>query len=98
MPSEPQIRRALRSWVLAKASGLDAAGLTDQTPLFANRHLRSVHLPELLLLLERLSGVPIEVDDLQPGDFSDIDTLVRRFGQPAPAAAPVGAGPDEQRA
>ena len=72
------------------------AGLTDQTPLFANRCLRSVHLPELLL--QRLSGVPIEVDDLQPGDFRDIDTLVRRFGHPEPAATPVGAGPDEPRA
>jgi len=39
-----------------------------------------VHLPELLLLLERLRGEPIDVEDLRPGDFRDIDTLVLRFG------------------
>jgi len=45
----------------------------------ALRSLRSLHLPELLLFIERLAGVPIEVDDLRAGDFRDIDTLVLRF-------------------
>ena len=80
MHFEQEIRAALRSWVLAKASGLDSARLTDTTPLFEERRLRSVHLPELLLLLERLRGEPIDVEDLRPGDFRDIDTLVLRFG------------------
>jgi hypothetical protein len=60
--------------------------LNDQTPLLANGWLRSVHLPELLLLLERLRGTPVDVEELRPGDFRDIDTLVSRFG-PGPAAA-----------
>jgi hypothetical protein len=75
------MRSELRSFVLAKARGpLEAAALTDQTPLLADGWLRSVHLPELLLLLERLRGAPIQVEDLQPGDFRDIETLVARFG------------------
>src|ERR1700727_2756669 len=57
----------------------DDGALTDSTPLFEERRLRSLHLPELLLLLERLRGEPIDVDDLRPGDFRDIDTLVSRF-------------------
>ncbi len=80
MRSEREIRAVLRSWVLTKANGLDSAGLTDTTPLFEERRLRSVHLPELLLLLERLRGEPIDVEDLRPGHFRDIDTLVLRFG------------------
>jgi hypothetical protein len=79
MRSEPEIREALRSWVLSKARNLDSSALTDKTPLFEERQLRSLHLPELLLLLERLRGEPIDVDDLRPGDFRDIDTLVLRF-------------------
>jgi hypothetical protein len=79
MRSEQQIREALRCWVLDKAKNLDGSVLTDKTPLFEERYLRSVHLPELLLFIERLAGVPIEVDDLRPGDFRDIDTLVLRF-------------------
>lgn len=79
MRSEREIRAALRSWVLDKAKNLDCHVLTDQTPLFEERYLRSLHLPELLLLIERLRSAPIEVDDLRPGDFRDIDTLVLRF-------------------
>jgi hypothetical protein len=81
---EAQIRQTLRSWVLSKAKSPDDgppghATLTDTTPLFEERRLRSLHLPELLLLLERLRGEPIDVDDLRSGDFRDIDTLVSRF-------------------
>lgn len=80
MLSDQEIRKLLRSWVLTKAPGLSADGLTDRTPLFEERHLRSVHLPELLMLLERLRAAPIEVEDLRPGDFRDIHTMVDRFG------------------
>ena len=78
MRSEAQVRETLRSWVLEKGTP-DQGALTDTTPLFEERRLRSLHLPELLLLLERLRGGPIDVDDLQSGDFRDIDTLVSRF-------------------
>ncbi|MGW7003313.1 hypothetical protein ACWGCW_10895 [Streptomyces sp. NPDC054933] len=80
MRSEQEIRDSLRSWVLAKAADRDGAAITDQTALFEERYLRSVHLPELLLLLERLRGAPIDVEDLNPGDFRDIDSMVLRFG------------------
>ena len=79
MRSEQEIREALRSWVLSKARNFDGSTLTDSTPLFEERQLTSLHVPELLLFLERLRGGPIDVDDLRPGDFRDIDTLVLRF-------------------
>lgn len=74
-----KMRLALRDWVLGKAKDLDPTALTDQTQLLAERHVRSIHIPELLLLLERLRGAPIDVEALQPDDFRDIDTLVARF-------------------
>jgi hypothetical protein len=77
MRTEPEVRAQLRGWILSKAGELDPAALTDSTPLFANRILRSLHLPELLLLLERLRGEPIDVEDLRPEDFRDLDALVR---------------------
>ncbi len=80
MRSEQEIREILRSWVLTKAKDRGSAALTDTTPLFEERRLRSLHVPELLLLLERLRGAPIDVEDLRPGDLRDIDTLVLRFG------------------
>jgi hypothetical protein len=79
MRSEPEVRAALRAWVRAKAKGLDVA---DDTPLFEQRVLRSVHVPELLLLLERLSGAPIDVERLGPGDLHSIDVMLQRLGAP----------------
>jgi hypothetical protein len=71
------MRTELRAWVRGKARGME---VTDGTPLFEQRILRSVHLPELLLLLERLRGAPIDLERLWPGDFHSIDVMVRRFG------------------
>ncbi len=81
MPSNDpaQMRAQLRTWVLGKAKDLPADELTDQTPLFEQRYLRSIHIPELLLFLERISGVEVDVEDLRPNDFRDIDTLIERF-------------------
>jgi hypothetical protein len=76
MLSEPDFRAELRAWVNEK-TGVE---VTDHSRIFADRTLRSVHIPELLLVMERLRGAPIDVEQLRPTDFSDIDTLVTRFG------------------
>jgi hypothetical protein len=76
MLSEPDFRAELRAWVNEK-TGVE---VTDHSQIFADRTLRSVHIPELLLVMERLRGAPIDVEQLRPTDFSDIDTLVTRFG------------------
>jgi hypothetical protein len=80
MLSESETGRALREWILSKAKDLDPAALTDTTPLLEQRYLRSLHVPELLLFLERLRGEPIDVEQLEAGDFRDINTLVAKFG------------------
>jgi hypothetical protein len=75
MRSEQEFRGELRAWAAAKAG----VPVTDRQQIFSERTLRSVHIPELLLLMERLRGAPIDVEALRPGDFRDIDTLVARF-------------------
>jgi hypothetical protein len=69
----------LRQWIAAKAKALPPQGLTDDLPLLEGRHLTSLHIPELVLLLERLRGRPIDVERLQAGDFRDIRTIAARF-------------------
>jgi hypothetical protein len=69
----------LREWVRGKARDLPPEGLTDDTPLLEGRHLTSLHIPELLLLVERLRQEPVDIDRLQPGDFHSIATIAARF-------------------
>jgi hypothetical protein len=76
MRTETEIRAALRAFVQRHSRGVP---ITDQTPLFSQRVLRSVHLPELILILERLRGEPIDVEHLRQGDFDSIDAIVNRF-------------------
>jgi hypothetical protein len=72
-------RAALREWILGKNKDIDPGELSDRTRIFETRYLRSVHLPELILLIERLRGAPLDVEDLVSGDFRDIDTIVAQF-------------------
>ena len=69
----------LRAWIGERVRGIDPGELTDTTPLFEERYLTSPHVPELLLLLERLRGDFIDIESLQPGDFRDIETIASRF-------------------
>jgi hypothetical protein len=78
MSSETEIDQ-LRAWIAGKARDLPPQGLTDDLPLLAGRHLTSMHIPELILLLERLRGQEIEIDRLQGGDFQDINTIRAKF-------------------
>ncbi|GIF96700.1 hypothetical protein [Catellatospora citrea] len=81
MRSETEIRAQLRAFVQRHAGGV---AVTDDTALFTLRVLRSVHLPELIILLERLRGAPIDVEQLRIGDFDGIDAMMARFGAGQP--------------
>ncbi|MEV0186144.1 hypothetical protein AB0I54_43990 [Streptomyces sp. NPDC050625] len=71
--------KQLRSWITAKARDLPPGGLTDDLPLLAGRHLTSLHIPELILLLEGLRRQPIDVEGLTAGDFKDVTTIAAKF-------------------
>jgi hypothetical protein len=86
MSSEtPDQIEQLRAWVSARASDLPPGGLTDDLPLLAGRHLTSLHIPELILFLERLRRQPIDVEALGAGDFRDVATIAARFLDVQPA-------------
>jgi len=73
------LTRELRNWVLANAKNLREDTLTDTTALFEQRHITSIQVPDLLLLIESLRGKPIDLSGLQPGDLKDIYTIKTRF-------------------
>jgi hypothetical protein len=81
MRSEPEFRAAVRAFVAHHTDDLSIdEAIGDGTPLFTLRILRSIHLPELIILLERLRGAPIDVERLAHGDFASIEVIVQRFG------------------
>lgn len=74
-------RAALRAWVRAKAHA-DAAPAGDDldgVALFQRRLLTSLHLPELILLIERLRGAPVDVGSMGAEHVASIDAIVAEF-------------------
>jgi acyl carrier protein len=69
---------ALRSWVASK-SGRPAGEQLDGAGLFQDGLLNSLDLIELIMLIERLSGNPVDVDSLTAEDVSTIDAIAGRF-------------------
>ena len=79
MTSEEEIRQSLRDWIARKNGKIRPEDLNDQTPIIEQRIISSLQVMDLIFYLEQLSGKPIEVDDLKPGVFRDIDSIYRNF-------------------
>ncbi len=77
--NEGRIKQSLRDWVAARASHLPDGGIQDDTPLLAQRVVSSLHVMDMVLLIEELTGRPVNVDQLSPGVFRDIDSIFRSF-------------------
>ena len=79
MRTEEEIRRSLRDWIAKTNGKVRPEDLSDQTPIIEQRIISSLQVMDLIFFLEQLSGRSIEVDDLKPGVFRDIDTIYQSF-------------------
>lgn len=79
MNTEAEIRQTLREWVSQKNSTMAPTDLSDTTPLIEQRLISSLHILELILLLEQLRQRPIDVAQLKPGVFRDVNTIYQQF-------------------
>jgi len=77
-------RAALRDWVLAKAEDAATIDDLDSVALFDQRLLTSLHLPELILTIERLCGDAVDAASLTAEDVASIDAVADRFFGPEP--------------
>ena len=84
MRTEAEIRAALRDWVVRVSGKIKHEELNDETPLIEERIITSLQIMDLILFLEKLSGQPVEVEQLKAGAFRNIDTLYRNFFQAKP--------------
>jgi len=82
---EPEIRAALRDWVVRTNGQVSPADVRDDTPILERRIVKSLDLMDLILFLEELRGRPIDVEALKPGVFRSIDAIWTNFFDGAPA-------------
>lgn len=78
-PQPGDVRAILRDWILAATPESDATRLTDTTPIIEDRYLTSLQITDLILFIEDLRGMAVEIDELTPGAFRDIETIHRAF-------------------
>jgi len=79
MRTEEEIRQSLRDWIIKTSGKILPEELTDETPIIERRIISSLQVMDLILFLERLSNKAIEVDDLKPGVFQNIDSIYKNF-------------------
>jgi acyl carrier protein len=79
LSEERRIREALRSWVVGTSGRIGADQLRDDTTIFSEAVLESVHVMELILLIEELSRREIDVEKLKVGVFRNVDAIVANF-------------------
>ena len=72
-------RDALRQWIAGVSDKTTLESLADDTPLFRNGILKSVQVSDLILYIEELAGRAVDVEQIKPGVFRDIDTIYRSF-------------------
>ena len=72
-------KQALRDWVVKKSGKVRPDQLRDDTPIIEQRIITSLQVMDLLLFIESLTGRPVDVDQLPPGAFRDIDTIHKHF-------------------
>lgn len=79
MKTESEFRESLRSWILKKNGKIQADDLRDDTPIIEQRIITSLQLMDLILELEKMTGNPVEVEELKPGVFKNIDSICKNF-------------------
>lgn len=80
MKSEAEIKQTLRDWII-KANGgkIQPGQLRDDTPIIEERIITSLQIMDLILQLERITGNPLDVEQLKPGVFKNIDSIYKNF-------------------
>ncbi len=73
------IKTRLKDWVAAKSGKIGASEIEDDTPIMERRILSSPQIMDFILFLEDLTGHPVDVQNLKPGSFRDINSIVKAF-------------------
>lgn len=80
--TEAEVKAALSEWILKKASGKVAA-ISEDTLLLEQKILSSLHIMDLVLYIEKISGRKTSLAALKPESFKTLATIYKAFfGEP----------------
>jgi acyl carrier protein len=78
--SESETRDKLRGWILQRSKKkITASDLDDETPIVDSGLLSSLDIAEFVLFIESLRGDEVDVDDLEPEVFANINSVYEAF-------------------
>ncbi|MFL5815616.1 MAG: hypothetical protein ACJ763_18745 [Bdellovibrionia bacterium] len=79
MKTESEIKTEIREWVLKTNKKITAAELTDDMHLIEKRIISSLHIMELILLIEKIKASRFDLKAIKPGAFNSIDSIYKSF-------------------
>jgi acyl carrier protein len=77
--SELEAKTALKQWVAKMSGKISADELDDDTPIIEQRYITSLQVMDLILQIEKMTGRPVDVEQLKPGTFKNIGTIYANF-------------------
>jgi len=79
MRSESELKQILKDWILAKNNKIKAEDLNYDTAIIETRIISSLQIMDLILELEKLTGRPLDVEQMKPGVFASINSIYDNF-------------------
>jgi acyl carrier protein len=79
MKTETDIKSQLREWISSASKKADKVAITDDTPIIEQRIITSLQVMDLILYIEQLTDASIDVEDLKPGVFKDVNAIYKNF-------------------
>jgi acyl carrier protein len=79
MKTEQEYKEEILKWVLKVSTKVKPEELTVTTPLIETRIISSMQVMELILFLERLKGSRLNMKNMKPGAFNNIETIYNAF-------------------
>lgn len=79
MNEQIAIKEALRNWLAGVNGEIQAEQIDDEFPLLSERVITSLQVTDLLLFIEQIRGTPVQLHEIQPSSFQNINCLYKTF-------------------
>jgi acyl carrier protein len=79
MSTDTETKAKLRNWVQEQTKATPTPTVDDDTPIIEHRIISSLQVMDLILYIEQLRGRSIDVQNLTPGVFRDVNTIFDTF-------------------